>query len=292
MEDSKINKPDSADVSSLDERRVDAVSDFSLPIDEHFEEVSENGRKVRRRGVYLLPNLLTTGALFSGFYAIIAGMNGDFVNAAVAIIVAAILDGLDGRVARLTNTSSAFGVQYDSLSDMVSFGLAPALVMFSWGLQPIGKYGWAVAFAFAACAALRLARFNTQVDTADKRFFTGLASPAAAGLIATTVWVGNATEVGIQLSIVVGLGTLIAALLMVSNIRYYSFKGIDFRGRVPFGAILGVVLLIVIIASNPDVVLLSIGVIYASSGPVWWLWRHREAIRQRLSWHKTETDNQ
>jgi len=282
MEESTPSSNKPADVSSLDERRAEAAEDFSFPVDEHIEEVSENGRKVRRRGVYLLPNLLTTGALFSGFYAIIAGMNGDFVNAAVAIIVAGIFDGLDGRVARLTNTSSAFGVQYDSLSDMVSFGIAPAIVMFSWGLQPIGKYGWTVAFAFAACTALRLARFNTQVDTADKRYFTGLASPAAAGLIATTVWVGSGTEVGIQLSILVGFVTLLAALLMVSNISYYSFKGIDFRGRVPFVAILGIVLLIVIIATNPDMVLLGIGVIYAFSGPAAWLWRHRRFIRDRL----------
>lgn len=281
MSETNAGKPQ-ADIKSLDDHRADSEADFSLPIDEHIEEVSENGRKVRRRGVFLLPNLLTTGALFSGFYAIIAGMNGDFVNAAVAIIVAGVFDGLDGRVARLTNTSSAFGVQYDSLSDMVSFGVAPALVMFSWGLQPIGKYGWAVAFAFAACTALRLARFNTQVESADKRYFTGLASPAAAGLVATTVWVGQAADVGVQLSILVALLTLTTSLLMVSNIRYSSFKGLDFRGRVPFGVILGVVLLIVIIATNPDVVLLAIGLIYASSGPVVWLWRHRQVIRKRF----------
>lgn len=249
--------------------------EFSLPIDDHIEEVSENGRKVRRRGVYLLPNLFTTAALFSGFYAIIAGMNGNFENAAIAIFVAGVLDGLDGRVARLTNTSSAFGVQYDSLSDMVSFGLAPALVMFNWGLQPIGKYGWGVAFAFTACAALRLARFNTQADTADKRYFTGLASPAAAGLIAATVWLGHLTDVGIELAVFAGFLTLAAALLMVSNIRYYSFKGLDVRGRVPFVAILAVVLLFVVIAANPDVMLLVIAAVYALSGPALWLWRLR-----------------
>jgi len=287
VEESQTKPGKNPDVSSLDEHRADVGEDFAFPVDEHVEEVSENGRKVRRRGVYLLPNLLTTGALFSGFYAIIAGMNGDFVIAAVAIIVAGIFDGLDGRVARLTNTSSAFGVQYDSLSDMVSFGVAPAIVMFSWGLEPIGKYGWTAAFAFAACTALRLARFNTQVDTADKRYFTGLASPAAAGLVATTVWVGSGVEVGVQLSIFVGLLTLFASLLMVSNIRYYSFKGIDFRGRVPFVVILGVVLLFVIIATNPDVVLLGIGVIYASSGPVAWLWRHRHVIQNQLPNTKT-----
>ena len=270
-----------ATVHELDEHR-EGEQDFSLPVDEHIEEVSENGRKVRRRGVFLLPNLLTTAALFSGFYAIIAGMHGNFDNAAIAIFVAGVFDGLDGRVARLTNTSSAFGVQYDSLSDMVSFGLAPALVMFSWGLQPIGKYGWAAAFAFAACTALRLARFNTQVDTADKRYFTGLASPAAAGLVAGTVWLGHGTEVSIQLSIFAGFITLAAGLLMVSNIRYYSFKGLDFRGRVPFAAILVVVLVFVVIASNPDVVLLVMAATYALSGPTQWLWRHRRFIKSRI----------
>jgi CDP-diacylglycerol--serine O-phosphatidyltransferase len=166
---------------------------------------------------------------------------------------------------------------------MVSFGLAPALVMFSWGLEPIGKYGWAVAFAFAACTALRLARFNTQVDTADKRFFTGLASPAAAGLVAGMVWLGSTTEVSIQLSLFVGLVTLVAGLLMVSNISYYSFKDLDFRGRVPFGVILVVVLLFVIIASKPDLVLMSIAAVYALSGPIRWLWRHRQVFRKRFS---------
>jgi CDP-diacylglycerol--serine O-phosphatidyltransferase len=282
MEEPKPSDSAAVEIRSLDERRNTDAEDFTLPIDDHVEEVSENGRKVRRRGIFLLPNLLTTAALFSGFYAIIAGMNGDFVNAAVAIYVAGIFDGLDGRVARLTNTSSAFGVQYDSLSDMVSFGLAPALVMFSWGLEPIGKYGWAVAFAFAACTALRLARFNTQVDTADKRYFTGLASPAAAGLVAAMVWLGSSIEVSVQLSVFVGLVTLLAALLMVSNIRYYSFKGLDFRGRVPFAVILAVVLLFVVIASNPDLVLLCIAGIYATSGPTQWLWRHRQLIRKRF----------
>ena len=175
---------DKHNIHSLEERRED---DGLLPVDEHVEEVSENGQKVRRRGIYLLPNLFTTSALFSGFYAVIAGMHQNFEAAAIAIFVAMALDGLDGRVARLTNTTSEFGVQYDSLSDMVSFGLAPALVMFSWALAPLGKLGWAAAFAFAACAALRLARFNTQVKVVDKRYFIGLASPAAAAVLASIV---------------------------------------------------------------------------------------------------------
>ncbi len=250
-----------------------ANSEFTLPVDDHVEEVSENGRTVRRRGIYLLPNLLTTAALFSGFYAIIAGMNGDFESAAIAIFVAGVFDGLDGRVARMTNTSSAFGMEYDSLSDMVSFGLAPALVMFSWALTPLGKLGWAAAFAFAACAALRLARFNTQVDTVDKRFFVGLASPSAAAVIASLVWLGSDLEVSFQISIAAALLTAMVGFLMVSNIRYSSFKGVDFRGRVPFWAILAVVLLFAVIAVNPPAVLFVLAVIYALSGPCDWLWR-------------------
>jgi CDP-diacylglycerol--serine O-phosphatidyltransferase len=158
-------------------------------VDEHEEEVvTPSGQKERHKGVYLLPNLFTTAALFAGFFAIVSGMKGNFEAAGAAVIIAQLLDGFDGRIARLTNTTSAFGVQYDSLSDMVSFGLAPALVMFSWGLEPLGKFGWAAAFVFAACAALRLARFNTQVETVDKRYFVGLASPPAAAVLATTVW--------------------------------------------------------------------------------------------------------
>ena len=156
-------------------------SESILLIDDHEEVVSEDGRKVRRRGIYLLPNLLTTGAMFAGFYAVIAGMQNDFRHACVAIIVAMFLDGLDGRVARLTNTQSAFGAEYDSLSDLIAFGMAPALICFSWALSGLGKAGWTICFIYVACAALRLARFNVQLGTTDKRFFVGLASPAAAG---------------------------------------------------------------------------------------------------------------
>ena len=165
------------------------ASGLDLLVDEHEEEVSVDGRTVRHQGIYLLPNLFTTAALFAGFYAVIAAMRGDFENAAVAIFFAMVLDGLDGRIARLTNTSSKFGGEYDSLSDMVSFGVAPALVIFSWALDGLGKFGWSAAFIYVACAALRLARFNTQIETADKNYFTGLARPAAAGILASTVWV-------------------------------------------------------------------------------------------------------
>lgn len=251
------------------------LADFGLPIDEHVEEVSYNGRKVRQKGIYLLPNLFTTAALFSGFYSIIAGMNSNFEAAAIAIVIAGIFDALDGRIARLTNTSSAFGVQYDSLSDMVSFGLAPALVIFNWGLAPLGKVGWAISFAFAACAALRLARFNTQVSSVDKSYFVGLSSPPAAGLLAGIVWVGHAVEVRQELSLLAAAVTLLAALLMVSNIKYFSFKTVDFKGRVPFVAILIVVALFALFAIQPAVALLTMAVLYSASGPVIWVSRRR-----------------
>ena len=246
---------------------------LDLLVDEHEEEVSENGRTVRRQGVYLLPNLFTTGALFSGFYAIIAAMRGDFEPAAIAIFFAMAFDTLDGRVARLTNTSSKFGAEYDSLSDMVSFGLAPALVVFSWGLGELGKFGWSAAFIYVACAALRLARFNTQIDTADKNYFTGLASPSAAAIVASTVWVchdlglvGN--EIPVELSVVVAVLTAVVGILMIVNFPYYSFKGIDFRKRVPFVVIFLVVLVFGLVTVDPPTVFLVAFLGYAVSGPV------------------------
>jgi len=261
-------------VTEADEAKT-STEELGLPVDEHIEEeVSASGKKVRARGVYLLPNLITTGALFSGFYAIIAGMNGNFEAAAIAIFVAMILDGLDGRVARLTDTQSAFGVQYDSLSDMVSFGLAPALVVFSWALGQLGKLGWAAAFLYAACAALRLARFNTQVDTVDKGVFIGLASPTAAAIVASMVWAGHDTDVGPALAVVVAAVTVISGLLMVSNFRYTSFKKIDFKGRVPFVMMLAVILIFSLVTIDPPRVLLTLAVIYTASAPALWLWRH------------------
>jgi CDP-diacylglycerol---serine O-phosphatidyltransferase len=244
-----------------------------LPVDEHEEEVSIDGRKERRRGIYLLPNLFTTAALFAGFYAIVASMHGKFETAAIAIFVAMILDGLDGRVARLTNTQSKFGAEYDSLSDMVSFGVAPALVIFSWALNDLGKLGWAVAFIYVACAALRLARFNTQIDTADKNYFSGLASPAAAAVVAALVWVcaeegwvGDALP--FTMTILAGCLTAIVGFLMISSIKYHSFKGLDLRGRVPFVAMLLVVVGFGIFMVGQERALLAGFLIYAASGPV------------------------
>ncbi|MES2818565.1 MAG: CDP-diacylglycerol--serine O-phosphatidyltransferase [Pseudomonadota bacterium] len=248
-----------------------------LPIDEHIEEGHDaEGRKVRHRGIYLLPNLFTTANLFAGFYAIINAMNGNFYVAAAAVFVAMVLDSLDGRVARLTNTQSAFGAEYDSLSDMVAFGVAPALLAFEWALGSMGKVGWMVAFIYVASAALRLARFNTQVGTADKRYFIGLASPAAAGVVAGTVWAFS--DLGVRgadmpVYVVVAFALLVAAagMLMVSNIKYHSFKDLDLKGRVPFVAILVVVLVFAVVFSDPPRILLLIFLAYAASGPVQYL---------------------
>jgi len=276
--------------SDQDERDTEGDDEAQsfLPIDEHEEEVSENGKKVRHKGVYFLPNLFTTGALFAGFYAIVSAMHGHFEPAAIAIFVAMGLDGLDGRIARLTNTSSAFGEQYDSLSDMVSFGLAPALVMFSWALSELGKWGWAAAFIFAVCAALRLARFNTQIGVVDKKYFVGLASPPAAAILASIVWYGSSTQVELPSAVGAALITSIAGLLMVTNVRYYSFKDIDFLGRVPFGSMLLVVAVFVVISINPPFVLLCMSVTYGVSGPAVWLWRRRRSLLTRVQGEKSD----
>jgi len=240
----------------------------------------------RSRTIYLLPNLFTTAGLFSGFYAIIAAANGEFVQASIAVFVAAVMDGLDGRVARLTGTSSEFGVQYDSLADLVSFGMAPALVMYHWSLSALkfdgdvmGRVGWAAAFLYAACAALRLARFNTQVGVVDKRWFIGLASPAAAGLMMSFVWAfadGNLGWSGDELRYVALGVTVLAALLMVSRIRFWSFKGGE-KGpradRVPFLALSVVPIILAILVIDLPRVLFVVGILYALSGPGAWLWR-------------------
>lgn len=238
----------------------------------------------RRRGIYLLPNLFTTAGLFAGFYAIVAAMEGLFDIAAMAIFVAMIMDSIDGRVARLTNTQSAFGAEFDSLSDMVSFGVAPALVIYSWSLESLGKIGWLAAFIFAAAGALRLARFNTQVGTSDKRYFQGLPTPAAAAVIASLVWVGVEYAIpGDTFSILAGIITVLFAVLMVSNVRYHSFKQIDLKGRIPFVGILLVVVVFVSISLDPPKILFLVFFCYGLSGPVFTLWNLRKtrALRRR-----------
>lgn len=235
-----------------------------------------NSSAPRRRGIYLLPNLFTTAALFAGFYAVIAAMGGRFSAAAVAVFVAMVMDGLDGRVARLTNTSSDFGKEYDSLSDMVSFGVAPALVMYQWGFQGLAEYGWLWAklgwigaFYYTGCAALRLARFNTRVAVVDKRYFQGLPSPSAAAVVAGAVWLGTSLDIdGGTLAIPAFVLTAVAATLMVSNVSYYSFKELNLTGRVRFTMVLLVLLIFVAVAINPPLVLFLVFLLYAASGLV------------------------
>lgn len=250
-------------------------------------------RRVRasalRKGIYLLPNLLTTGALFAGFYAVIAAMDGNFAAAGIAIFVAMVLDGLDGRVARMTSTESDFGKEYDSLSDMVSFGLAPALVAYQWGAERLAEYGWAwgkvgwlAAFFYAVAAALRLARFNARVAMVDKSYFEGLPSPSAAGIVAGAVWLG--TELGVSGLTGLALGffvTAAAGALMVSNLKYFSFKKFNLGERVPFGYILFIPLMFMLIALSPAAVLCATFFLYALSAPLAWLFHKVERARSR-----------
>jgi CDP-diacylglycerol--serine O-phosphatidyltransferase len=239
-------------------------------LDFHHRKNDPKRPRMRDRGIYLLPNLFTTGALFAGFYAVVQAMNGRFEHAAVAIFIAMVLDGLDGRVARMTHTQSAFGAEYDSLSDMVSFGVAPALVIYVFALQGLGKFGWIAAFVYCAGAALRLARFNTQIDTVtDKRFFQGLPSPSAAALVAGFVWVMN--EYGIAGHDVRWLAFVVAlfgGLTMVSNFRYYSGKEINLRKSVPFFVILLIVLAFILVSTSPPEVLFGAFLLYGLSGYV------------------------
>jgi len=228
--------------------------------------------KIPSRGIYLLPSILTTFGMFAGFYSIIASINGDFTLAAISIMVAMLWDALDGRVARLTNTQSDFGAQYDSLADLVSFGVAPALLVYEWSLSDLGRIGWLAAFIFLACAALRLARFNTQVGISDKRYFQGLPSPAAAGVIASMIWLKfwkfEYFDFGIvSLSYYVGVGiTIVCALLMVSNVRYYSFKELDSK-KASFRFLLAIVLSLIVLLSKPNIFLFTGFFVYMLSGP-------------------------
>jgi len=236
----------------------------------------------RRRGVYLLPNLFTTAALFAGFYAIIAAIQGKFEAASIAIFAAMILDGLDGRVARLTNTQSDFGAEYDSLSDMVAFGVAPALVAYEWALNGLGKIGWLAAFIYATAAALRLARFNTLIGIADKRFFQGLPSPSAAAIVAAGVWIGTEQGLlGADVNWLAAFLTTLAGLLMVSNFRYRSFKDLDLRNRVPFVATVIVMLGFALVYLHPPMVLFLGFMIYALSGPLLALIRFQQKRTRR-----------
>ncbi len=238
----------------------------------------------RRRGIYLLPNLLTTCGLFAGFYSIVASIDGNFERAALAIFAAMLFDSLDGRVARLTSTSSEFGKEFDSLADMVSFGLAPAIVIYQWGVQRLAEYGavwgrlgWLASFLYVAAAAFRLARFNTNVVVQDRRFFQGLASPAAAAGVASMVWMTSHYGGEGLTALVAGITiTAIAALLMMSRFAYVSFKDISPGKRVRFANLLLIPLVLIVIAVEPQVTIFALFLIYAASGPAAWLWRRRK----------------
>jgi CDP-diacylglycerol---serine O-phosphatidyltransferase len=226
----------------------------------------------RKRGIYLLPSVLTTFGMFAGFYSIISSINGEFSIAAISIMIAMMWDTLDGRVARLTNTQSAFGAEYDSLADLVSFGLAPALLVYEWSLYELGRFGWLAAFVYLACAALRLARFNTQVGISDKRYFQGLPSPAAAGVIASMIWLKIWTFASfdsevISLGYYLGAGiTILCGLLMVSNVRYYSFKELDSK-KASFRFLLLIVMSLIILMYKPNIILFTGFFLYLLSGP-------------------------
>ncbi|MFI3215994.1 MAG: CDP-diacylglycerol--serine O-phosphatidyltransferase [Methylococcales bacterium] len=237
---------------------------------------------IRRRGIYLLPNLFTTGALFSGFYAITSAMNAHYDISVVAIFVAMILDGLDGRVARLTNTQSEFGAQYDSLSDMLSFAVAPALVMYLWAFSTLGKVGLFAAFVHTAGGALRLARFNTQLTSADKRYFQGLPSPAAAAILAGFIWLCLEHDWSIEyVKYTALILTITTGLLMVSNFRYSRFKEIDLKGKVPFFVAISVMLGIAFVMAQPQNMLFLLFLGYAISGPVVTLIVRRKRLQSR-----------
>lgn len=225
--------------------------------------------KQKVSGIYLLPNLLTTSSLFAAFYSIVASFKGFYDVAAIAIFIGMIADSLDGRIARMTNTQTAFGAEYDSLSDLVTFGVAPAMLTYSWNLERLGKLGWLVSFIYTAAVALRLARFNTQLETADKRYFQGLACPTGGAILASLVWVCESYEIlASKMSLIVVVVSLITSILMVSNIRYYSFKDLDVRGKNRFLHVLIIVVLFVAVALNPQLVLLAASLGYALSGPV------------------------
>ena len=227
-----------------------------------------------KKGIYILPNLFTTASLFAGVYAIFASIQGQYVHAAVAIPISLILDGLDGRIARMTHTTSRFGVEYDSLSDLVAFGVAPSVLAYTWSLSAFGKWGWLAAALFTTCGALRLARFNVQIGVIDSRYFNGLAIPAAAIVVASTVLLyfylggeGTFPHVGIL------VGIISLSLLMVSSIKFYSFKDLHFLTREPFMTVVLAVILMIIVLAEPQVMIFTFAVSYAASGPIWWVLR-------------------
>lgn len=251
--------------------------------------------KKRRKGIYILPNLFTLAALFGGFYAIVMAINGRFDLAAIGVFCAMVLDSLDGRVARMTNTQSAFGEQMDSLSDMVSFGAAPALIAYVWALKGLGRWGWIAAFVYCACAALRLARFNVNTGVVDKRYFQGLPSPAAAALIAGFIWLmtesgikGNATLWGMTIPWITFVLALYAGLTMVTNVPFYSFKDVHMKRSVPFVVIVLIALGIAVINIDPPTVMFGVFVVYGLSGYAIYIWRKFKGLQTSVISTSTE----
>ena len=239
-----------------------------------------------KKGIYILPNLFTSAGLFAGFYSIVATLNGDFERAAWAVVISGICDAADGRIARLTATTSKFGVEYDSLADLLAFGLAPALLVYEWALRPYGKWGWSVAFLFVVCGALRLARYNVQIDNVEAVSFKGLPIPAAAGMVVTTILLYcKFDKPGPTESPAVPIVIFFLALLMVSNLKFASFKELDLRRRKPFPVLLGIIVLLILIVNEPQIVLFTIGVLYVLHGPVWsfFLWRRKRAASNSAS---------
>lgn len=245
-------------------------------------------QKEGHSGIYLLPNLLTTASLFAAFYSIVASLKAQYDVAVFAIFIGMVADGLDGRIARMTNTQSAFGAEYDSLSDMVTFGVAPALLLYSWSLHQFGKLGWLIAFIYTAAVALRLARFNTQIETADKNYFQGLNCTFAGALVSSFAGVCQQHAFPfLWVSILSGVIALLSAVLMVSNVRYYSFKDLDFKGKVPFLYVLFIVIVFVAVAANPTVMVFAGALLYALSGPIQTLYTLSRMRRQRRRLVKT-----
>ncbi|MBW2595548.1 MAG: CDP-diacylglycerol--serine O-phosphatidyltransferase [Deltaproteobacteria bacterium] len=242
---------------------------------------SRINRDNMKKGIYILPNLFTTASLFFGFYSIIASIGGDFSKAAVAIIISCILDGLDGKIARVTNTTSKFGAEYDSLSDLIAFGMAPAILAYSWALVSFGRYGWLAAFLFVVCGALRLARFNVQIGIINSKVFNGLAIPAAAVVIATSVlffyYLGGEGQFN---HVSVLAGTVALSLLMVSNIKYHSFKDMDFFSRKPFMTFVLIIFMLTVIVLEPQIMLFVLALSYSLSGPVWMLFKIAKRQKQ------------
>jgi CDP-diacylglycerol--serine O-phosphatidyltransferase len=275
----RAKRPNFLSRAKLKKRPRDFAGDFTHEVDEH-------ALRPRNKAIYLLPNAFTTGALFFGFFAIVQAMNQRWEIASIAIFCSLILDGMDGRIARMTNTQSAFGEQYDSLADMVSFGVAPALVAYEWALKGLGKWGWVAAFIYCAGAALRLARFNISTGHVDKRFFQGLPSPAAASIVAGFVWLAEDNHLPVSDAAIpwtIFCITIYAGITMVSNVLFYSGKALDIRYNVSFGVMVFLILIFVIVSTDPPLTIFGFFLMYALSGYVFWIWKQLQGFGKKTT---------